>query len=92
MSDGAASLGRGREEVEALDSSIRAALLTALRERLGEDPISRSALVTHFLPLQRAFDQVHSPDQNIISNPDYRALVSVQVETLFVELYLAGRD
>jgi hypothetical protein len=78
--------------MEDLTNSIREALLTALRERLGEDRISRSALVTHFLPLQRVFDQAHSPDQNLISDLDYRALLSAEVETLFVELYMAGRD
>jgi hypothetical protein len=78
--------------MENLTTSIRAALLAALREPLGNDPISRSALVTHFLPLQRVFDQAHSPDQNLISDLNYRALLSAEVETLFVELYIAGRD
>jgi hypothetical protein len=78
--------------VDGIASTVKTALLTAVREQLGEDPIQRSVLVTHFLSLRRVLENAPSPDQGIISDVKYRALLSAQIETLFAELYAKGRD
>jgi hypothetical protein len=78
--------------VDNIASTVRTALLAAVREQLGEDPIRRPVLVTHFLSLRRTLENAPSPDRNIISDVKYRALLSAQTETLFVELYAKGRD
>jgi hypothetical protein len=78
--------------VDTIGSTLRTALLTAVREQLGEDPIRRPVLVTHFMSLRRVLENAPSPDQGIISDVKYRALISAQTEALFVELYDKGRD
>jgi hypothetical protein len=78
--------------IDNLANTVRTALLTAVREQLGADPISRPVLAMHFVSLRRTLENAPSPDRNIISDVRFRALLSAQAEALFVELYANGRD
>ena len=77
---------------DALRSTVHAALLTSIREELGEGVRDRSQLLECYTSLKRTLSEAPSPNTQAISDMGYRAILAAELEAIFMELYDAARD
>ena len=81
-----------RPDLTELQSSVHAALLTAIRDELRESVLDRHRLLECYTSLKRSLSEAPSPNDAVISDMGYRAMLAAELETVFMQLYDKARD